>query len=106
MADLTTLKAEIFNMLKTETKDLWKKRDDVFLEKIAAQMASEQLKIFEINDPIKQKEHIKNLSYLKAQLSGEIAIQAMNLNEKGKEILQKLISIAIETIISIIKAKM
>jgi hypothetical protein len=101
MADWDSLKDEIFNMLQEETKDMWKKQDTEFLKRIAESMASEQIKSW--TNP---GEHIKNLQFLKAQLVGEIAIQSMNLNEKGNEVIGRLISIAIETIISIIRSKM
>lgn len=106
MPDQNTLKDEILSMLKNETKDLWKKQNTAFLDKLATQMASEQFKALAEADSQKKQEHIDNLKDLKAQLNGEIAIYSMDLNQKGNEIIERLISITIETVISIIKAKL
>lgn len=105
MVDLNSLKNETLTMLKNETKGLWKKENNEFLESIASKMASEQFKALTDGNQEKKQEHIKNLSFLKAQIQGELAQQSMNLNETGNKIISKLISIALEAVITVVKAK-
>ena len=94
--DAQTLTTNFFNLFKGELKDLWKKEDDAFLQKLAQDIAEQKILAMTSSNP---EEHRKNLLHLAATLDGEISRTKLKLNKLGEQVFTKMLAFGIKALV-------
>lgn len=97
--DTEKLVQEIFQLMREETKDLWKEEDSAFLMNLAEDVTREKILALGVENP---EEHKRNLLHLAATLRGEVARRGLRVRKDAQEIFVKVLQIIIKTIASAI----
>lgn len=95
-AGLTT---EILTLLKSETKDLWKKEDEAYLQSLAETLVTEKSLATMALDEKTRIEHEQNILHLAAQVRGEIAIRGLQLQDKATDVFVRVVGAIIRTLV-------
>ena len=93
--EIEQLADRVYCLMSGAVKNLWKKEDAQFLEKLALDVAREK---FLYETATNKDEHRRNLEHLAATLQGEIARKGLKLKVFAKDHFSDILRVIIEAV--------